>query len=258
MASSFWRKHNLTIRILPLIAAVLILKSIFIVAEWQPLPLTALVTAIVSANVFLLGFLISGSLPDYKEAERLPSEIAAVLDTLTDEALILRMTKPDESAPEDLLKRLRGLVAKIKNWFQKKESTGDVMEEIRGLNNAFVAFEPLTQPNFIVRLKQEQQNLRRHILRVRTIREVTFVVTAYAIGESFTTFTVLILLLTDMSGLLQSLLFTGGISFLVIYMIALVKDLDNPFHYHAGRHGEDEVDIAPLEVVERKIKKELA
>ncbi len=258
MITAFWRKHHLTIRVLPVIAGVIILKAGLMHFGWQPLPLPALVTAVVSANVFLLGFLISGSLPDYKEAERLPSEIAANLDALTDEALILRITKPKESASEECLNRILDLVAIIKTWFHKKASTSEVMMELRKLNESFADFEPLTQANFIVRMKQEQQTLRRHILRVRTIREVSFVSTAYAIGESFTAFTVILLLLTNMSEFSQSLVFTGGLSFLIIYMIALVKDLDNPFHYHAGRRGEDEVDVAPLDAVERKIRAELA
>lgn len=258
MIRSLWRKHHLTLRILPIVLGVILLKALLVYTDWQPLPLTALVTAVVSANVFLLGFLISGSLPDYKEAERLPSEIAASLDALTDEALILRSVKPKESAPSEYLHRLADLTALIKTWFHKKASTGDVMLALRGLNTSFAAFEPLTQANFIVRLKQEQQLLRRYLLRVRTIREISFVSTAYAIGEVFTTFTVVLLLLTDMSVMTQSLLFTGGLSFLVIYMIALVKDLDNPFHYHRGRRREDdEVDVAPLDAVARKIRSEI-
>lgn len=257
MITAFWRKHHLTLRILPIIGVLVLLKALLFSFGWQPLPLTALVTAVVSANVFLLGFLISGSLPDYKEAERLPSEIAASLDALTDEALILRMTKPNAPAAEECLKRIADLVVLLKEWFHKRASTSDAMKGLRGLNESFAAFEPLTQANFIVRMKQEQQLLRRYILRVRTIREVSFVSTAYAIGESFTAFTIILLLLAKMSGFGESLLFTGGLSFLVVYMIVLVKDLDNPFHYHTGRSGEDEVDVAPLDAVERKIKIEI-
>ena len=36
-------------------------------------------------------------------------------------------------------------------------------------------------------------------------------------------------------------------------MIALVKDLDNPFHYHQKGHHDDEIDTAPLVAVEKKI-----
>ena len=41
--------------------------------------LSPLFGAIISANVFLIGFLISGVLVDYKESERLPGELACSL-----------------------------------------------------------------------------------------------------------------------------------------------------------------------------------
>lgn len=253
MINSLLRKHHLTWKILPLTACVVVLKVVLISMNWQPLALTALVTAAVSADVFLLGFLIAGSLPDYKEAERLPSEVAASLDTITDECLILQTTKPSQDASLRCLEHILLLTQTIEAWFHKRVSTGEVLESVRGLNVHFAAFEAHTQPNFIVRLKQEQQTIRRVLLRVRTIREVSFVATGYAIGELFTVFVVAVLVLTDMGNMMQSVVFAGGLAYLLMYMIALVKDLDNPFHYHKGDNQGDEVDVTPLKAVARKI-----
>lgn len=257
MSSPFWHKYHLNARILPIIGVIGVTKYLLLSTDWQPLPLSALVTAAVSADVFLLGFLIAGSLPDYKEAERLPSEIAASIDALVDESLILQLNKPDRPEARICLKRLAELVSVLKTWFHKDAPTGNVMTQLRQLNPSLAAFEPLTQANFIVRMKQEQQTLRRLVLRVRTIREVSFVSTGYAIGEVFTGFVVVMLLLVQTSGTLNGLFFTLGFSYLLIYMIALVKDLDNPFHYHQKGHHDDEVDIAPLLAVEKKILAEL-
>jgi hypothetical protein len=257
MTSPFWHKYHLNGRILPLIVVIGILKYALITIDWQPLPLSALVTAAVSADVFLLGFLIAGSLPDYKEAERLPSEIAASIDALVDECLVLRINKPERPEGNACLQQLAQLVTTLKTWFHQDAPTGEVMTVIRNLNTSLAAFEPLTQANFIVRMKQEQQMLRRLVLRVRTIREVSFVSTGYAIGEVFTLFVIVMLLLTQISGMLNGLFFTAGFSYLLIYMIALVKDLDNPFHYHQKGHHDDEIDTAPLVAVEKKILLEL-
>ncbi len=253
MWTALFQKHHLTLRIIPWIILIAGIKCVLIEVGWQPMALSGLLTAAVSADVFLLGFLIAGSLPEYKEAERLPGEVAASIDALTDECLILEQTKPDQRASSVCLEQLLSLVAAIKRSFYKEASTGEVMQEIRNLNTSFAAFEPLTQANFIVRLKQEQQNIRRLMLRIRTIREVAFVSTGYAIGEVFTGFVICMLLLTVMSDRFTGLFFTVGLSFLLLYMIGLVKDLDNPFHYHKGASDQDEVDLAPFEAVERKI-----
>jgi hypothetical protein len=45
------------------------------------LSLSSLFTAVVSANIFLIGFLISGVLVDYKESEKIPGDMAASIET---------------------------------------------------------------------------------------------------------------------------------------------------------------------------------
>ncbi|MBP7133993.1 hypothetical protein KBA73_02140 [Patescibacteria group bacterium] len=257
MFLTFFHKHHLTVRVLPWLLVIAFLKYLLMHFEWQPIALSALVTAAVSADVFLLGFLIAGSLPEYKEAERLPGEVAASLDAITDECLILRATKPTQPESVRCLEQLLALIQSIKQSLHKKASTGDVMQCIRNLNESFAAFEPLTQANFIVRLKQEQQNIRRLMLRIRTIREVAFVSTGYAIGEVFTLIIVTTLLLTSMGSTFVNFFFCLGLSYLLIYMIELVKDLDNPFHYRPGISQHDETDCTPIEAVERKIRAEI-
>jgi len=49
------------------------------------------------------------------------------------------------------------------------------MDKISGFNDFFLAFESLTQANFIARLKQEQSAIRRMMIRTHTIRETSFV-----------------------------------------------------------------------------------
>ena len=44
--------------------------------------LNALFTSLVAGTIFLIGFLISGVLSDYKESEKLPSELSASIKTL--------------------------------------------------------------------------------------------------------------------------------------------------------------------------------
>jgi Na+/H+-dicarboxylate symporter len=69
-------KWRLAINTLPYIIFIAIAKYTAHYYEAEFLTLNALFTAIISANIFLIGFLISGTLSDYKESERLPGEIA--------------------------------------------------------------------------------------------------------------------------------------------------------------------------------------
>ena len=181
-------KWSLLLKTLPFLAVVVALKYGVHFLGWEVLTVSPLFSAIVSANIFLLGFLLAGVLSDYKESERLPGEVASGLEALTDEVVILYRNK---RAPEAkaCLEHIRLLAVSILDWFHKKQKNAAVMANLRELNQYFLAFEPLTQANFIVRMKQEQGALRRSITRIHTIRDTNFVSGGYAIAEATTALT---------------------------------------------------------------------
>jgi hypothetical protein len=121
-----------------------------------------------------MGFLLTGVLTDYKESGRLPGELAASIESITEEALAIYKSKK-ASVGKECLTYLCQLTVSIKNWFYKKDRTRDIMEKLDGLSDFFVAFELLTQATFIARLKQEQTNIRRIMIRIHTIRDTSFV-----------------------------------------------------------------------------------
>ena len=89
---------------------------------WEIISLNPLFSGIVAANVFLMGFLLSGVLADYKESERLPGELAASIETITDEVETLWETKR-VAVSRDCRRHLLTLVDSINLWFRKKQST---------------------------------------------------------------------------------------------------------------------------------------
>jgi len=242
----------LTTRVLPIAVVAMVVKLVFDQFGWDHLPLSSLTGTIVSANVFLLGFLISGSLPDYKESEKLPGEMSASLDTLADEMVILHHNKKPPVA-RLFLEHLADLSTLLDKWFLKEARTREVMDALNGLNMHLAELENHTQANFITRMKQEQNNIRKMVIRVHTIRSTTFIATAYAIAEVFTALVIGGLLFMDLGPLPESLFFTGAITLLLCYMIALIKDLDNPFHYHEHAHLDDEIALEPISKVREKI-----
>ena len=80
------RRHALLLNASLSVAAVIALKLVAHWLDWEVISLNPLFSGIVAANVFLMGFLLSGVLADYKESERLPGELAASIETIADEA----------------------------------------------------------------------------------------------------------------------------------------------------------------------------
>jgi hypothetical protein len=239
------RKYTLVIAAFGSVGVVIALKLGAHWLNWEFLSLSPLFSGIVAANVFLMGFLLSGVLADFKESERFPGEIAATLAVFSDEALTIHERSKDPIALEFLC-FIDGLAKSICAWFYKKERTGILMDKVSELNRFFLAFESLTQANFIVRLKQEQQVLRRALIRIHTIRETSFISSGYLIAEITSTLLMIGLIFAKIDPFYESLFVVGVIVFLLTYLIFLIRDLDNPFGYYESGSAED-ISLKPLE-----------
>lgn len=149
-----WRtKYALVIRATAAVLTVTLLKLGAHWMGWEILSLNPLFSGIVAANVFLMGFLLSGVINDFKESERLPGELAAILETFSDEAAALYERSGNAIALE-FSGYIEELAKLIHTWFYKKEKTSHLMDRVSGLNRFLLACEPLTQANFIVRLNR--------------------------------------------------------------------------------------------------------
>jgi hypothetical protein len=250
------RKWAVALQILPLLGGVVILKLVLHYLGWEVLSLNPLFTSIVAATIFLLGFLITGVLTDYKESEKIPGDMASSLAAISDEAICVQKAKKCNQAKE-LLGHIYGLTGNIISWFHKKERTTFLLQKISNMNEHFVNLEPYTQATFLSRLKQEQSNLRRAVIRSHAIRETRFFLPAYAIAEALAFFLIIGMLILKLEPYWESIFFVVLVSFVVLYMIFLIKDLDNPFDY-AGDHEEsNEVSLKPLHDIKSSLEEEL-
>jgi len=244
-------KWKLAFNTIPLIVLVIVVKLIIHYFNIEFLSLNALFTALISANIFLIGFLISGTLSDYKESEKLPGDIANAIQSMGDEAFIILKNKNSKEAKE-YIHFLMKLSDELVNWFHKKTKTEEIYNMIFQLNEYHLKFEPQTQANFIVRMKNEQTNLRRIVTRIHTIRETSFLGAGYAIAEIITGIIIFGLVFLKLDPFHEKMYFVSFVSFILIYMIFFIKDLDNPFSYYQDDGLVEEVSLKPvLDVKER-------
>ncbi len=233
---TIWQKWALTIKIIPIIILVIVLKFLAHKYGFEIITLNALFTSLVAGTIFLIGFLISGVLSDYKESEKIPSELSACLESLYDESYTIAKSKNSKAAKE-LIEYQKTFVASLKDWFYKKEKTQNLLKKLSKMGDYFVELEKEgVQAGFIIKMKNEQNNIRKAILRIHTIRDTDFIASAYAIVEALAFFIILGMILIKIDPFYESLFFTILVTFLLSYMIFLIKDLDNPFDYSS--HGE--------------------
>lgn len=238
-------RWKLAIKTVPYVVLIILAKSLVHEWEYEFLSLNSLFTAIISANIFLVGFLISGTLVDYKESEKLPGDLSASLESMADEGIILYQNKKSKISKQ-YLEHILAFHDQLIKWFYHKVSTSELMQKLQDFNGYFLEFEKHTQANFIVRLKQEQNQIRNSLNRIHTIRETYFMGTAYAITEIITCVLILGLILVKITPFYESVFFVSFVSFILIYMIYFIKDLDNPFAYQKEESQVDEVSLQPL------------
>lgn len=252
MHNLFHSRWKLALKTSPLVGTIVICKLAAHFWGFEFLSLNSLFTAVVSANIFLIGFLISGVLVDYKESEKIPAELASSMENMSDEAFIIYGSKKSPEAAE-YLKYISGFCQSLIDWFYKKERTESLLSKLAGLNAHFASFEKLTQANFIARLKQEQGNIRRIINRVHTIRETSFLGTGYAIVEIISFVLIVGMVFIKIDPFYESVFFVSFVSFILIYMIYFIKDLDNPFGYSLKESLVEDVSLKPITDFKRRI-----
>lgn len=234
---------------------VVVTKLIFQYFGLELFEVNALLTAIISGVIFILGFLLNSTLRDYKEAEKIPVDMATALESIYGECEIILMNNKSPIALE-AAKQLIEIERKLSAWFHKKAFTQDVLDELAEFNYHLAKFEGVTQANFIVRMKNEQNNLRKLLLNANLLRDTPFYESSYKIARISVFFLLMLLTMLTADPFYEYLFFIFVIVFITIFLVSLIKDLDDPFEYD-GEDASDEVSLKPLTDFSRRVRKRL-
>jgi predicted membrane chloride channel (bestrophin family) len=238
-------QYRLLIRVSAIVFVILCAKLVVHFLGWEVISINPLFSGIIAANVFLMGFLLNGVLSDFKESERLPGELSACLENLAQEVSAIRIAKPEANIGACLI-LLSQLSSDILSWFHKKHYSAELLEHVNELTPQFAMMEQWTQATLVARLKQEQSNLRRTLIRIHTIRETSFVSSGYLLADITTVLLCTGLILAKIEPFYESLFFVIVISYLMIFLLTLIRDLDNPFGYYE-RYSSADVSLKPLQ-----------
>lgn len=220
----------------------------------EVLSLNNLFSGIIAGNVFLMGFLLSGVLSDFKEAERIPGEMANALALLHEECADVASERDRQAARECVI-HIGRLVEQTNSWFHRQLRTRELLEHTRSCNVLLSKLEPAIPANHVVRLKSELATLRRLIVRTDTIRDTSFISSGYLIASSVTALLCVGLILSKIEPFPESLFFVGVIAFLMIFLLLMIRDLDDPFAFGKQSSAEN-VSLYPLERLREQILRE--
>jgi hypothetical protein len=206
------------------------------------------VGVVLTAGVFLLGFLLAGTMADYKEAEKIPAELASTLETL-EEIFVLAATNRPGLDVDELRRGLLAMADTIKDWLLGKRPTDAAFEAMTRVNGLIQRLESEGAGPYASRAVPQLLMVRRNVSRIDVIKRTGFLPPAYALLEVLIAMIIALALIARFKSLAAESLLVPFVALINIYMLRLIRDIDNPFDYETdGRdHGSGEVALFPLD-----------
>jgi hypothetical protein len=208
----------------------------------------------IAGGTFICSFLLAGVIGDYKESDKMPAEIRSSLETILDEGEHFSRKLPsfDRQPLKNICKEI------LHNFFngltheQNHENLKPALESINKLSPLVFEMEKSGMiPNYIVRIKVEQTALRKNILRIYHIQKSNFIPSAYVLASTIVFLIIGLLLLVKTEGSPESLVFFGFISYMYLYIIELLHNIEKPFR--EGDSTMDDVSLFLLHELEERL-----
>lgn len=197
---------------------------------------TSLHNSVISSVIFVIGFVLSATIADYKESERIPAEFASVVENMYEDARSIHQTYPGFNL-DTFRHNLLDILTAFRSGTRKNRH--GARQEINDLNETFIEMEAAGVPaNFIVKLKQQQAQLLRSLFRINYIQRIKFIPSAFVLIRTIVAIIIVVLLLTNIDPFYGGLALTGTIAFIMIYINLLIQTVSVPFH-SAGKTRDD-------------------
>jgi len=183
---------------------------------------------------------IAGTLSDYKDAERAPTDLAAGLYSILRESESMHSVWGKPNMPK-LRDRLVAIVDALRRDIDKG-TTRECQEAVEALSDSFLEMEdPDVPSNYIVRLRSEQAALRKSVVRIDCIHREEFLPSAYAMIVSFVIMIITLLMFTKIEGQIEALVTLAFLSFFFLYPLQLLNVINKPFK--VGQERGDDVSL---------------
>lgn len=231
-------------RVSLLLAGILAVKILVHRRHWEVLAPNPLFPALVASEVFLMGFLLNGVLMDYKESEKIPGELASALECLASETDSVRERHADADVT-GALALLAGFATDLLLWIRDGGVVTPLLNEFETLQRSIQRLAIWNPAPLQARLLLELATIRRHVYRIEVIRETAFVPTVYWMTYVGAALLLGGLMFAEIEPFGEALYFIGALTLLLLKLLFLIGDLDNPFSAAQARSVEN-VTVYPL------------
>jgi hypothetical protein len=248
---SFMVKYGLILQSLAITAVLLVVRLLIDFMNLDVLSVTNLITAFVGGALFTIAIILTGTLTDFKESERIPGEMATSISALYADCDLIRA--PNTAIAMELKNHVHELLSAINASFKNNSWNSDDIKKVIGSINEDIYHlaDNNVAPQFLVKLRTELTNIERMSNRVRVIKKTSFIPAAYAIAELAAAGVILILFFVKLDPFYEGLVLFTVLSALLISLLLLIKDMDDPFE--VGKKSYADVDLTILFDLEKEL-----
>jgi len=212
----------------------------------------ALISALISGVIFTIAILLAGVMTDFKESEKIPGELAASLKALHKDFELLAFTAKQET--ESALLHINSLIGIIIKQFEsnkwKQSEISKIVEKID--DDIKVMAAKNVAPPYVIKMRNELNNIEKISNRIDTIEETNFLPAAYALSQVAVLLVMLILLFSMLDPYLIGMAIIFTVTFLITGILVLIRDMDNPFE--TGGTGSADVDLSHIYKLDKYLK----
>lgn len=247
----FMNKWGLIIKAAGITGFLLIIRLVFDYLNYDVLSLKNLITAFISGAIFTVAIIFAGVLTDFKESEKIPTELATSIRTMYSDLTLIHV--PDKEIIPRMQRKVCNILTTITTNF--RNNAWDLKEMDRSIDVFVEDISRLVDmnvpPQFTVKLKNEIGTIDRLSHRIKTIAETSFIPAAYAISELAVAGVIILLLFVKLDPLYEGIVLFTVLCMLMIALLLLIKDMDNPFE--VGQDSNADVDLFLLWDLEKDL-----
>lgn len=211
-----------------------------------------LMSGLVAGVFFTIAAVFGGVLADFKEAEKIPGELAAILKSLHRDARAAYLNdEPRARALQDKIRQVLEVVLANfdHNTWKMREINIAIESVVGGIDE--MTGQAAAAP-YVLRMRSDLNGVEKICNRIETIIETSFIPAAYIVSWVATGIVLVTLLITRTESSYESVVIYGAVAFILVALNLLIRDMDNPFE--TGGKSAADVDLSHL----RKLQKLLA
>ena len=224
-------------------AVVLILKFFTDHYALSQISINTLTSSFFTGVFFTISILFTAAMTDFKEAEKIPGELAILMKALHNDAKLPSASSNNCPETRDIVCHVEGLLGAITDNFRSNHWHKSRLDQQISQINEYITelWRKNTAPGILLKLRDNLTNIDRLSHRIDYIAYTDDIPGAHLVADVALGAVFLIFIFAHNEWGVGGLILFGAITFVLSAILLLIHDMDNPFEY--GQQTLADVDL---------------